>query len=79
MEYLRTVTDDQQKLDAVTRIHELAERFAPDTQWFLDIMNQVGLAMPQAFVRDSGRHKEPACLPDLSCLHYVLCSALCLA
>lgn len=44
MEYLRTVTDDSQKLDAVTRIHELAERFAPDTQWFLDIMNQVPAA-----------------------------------
>ena len=43
MEYLRSVTDDTQKLDAVMRIHELAERFAPDTQWFLDIMTQVPL------------------------------------
>ena len=45
MEYLRSVTDDTQKLDAVMRIHELAERFAPDTQWFLDIMTQVPLCL----------------------------------
>lgn len=41
MDYLRAVSDDVQKLDAVRRIHELAERFAPDMQWFLDTMNQV--------------------------------------
>lgn len=41
MDYLRQTSDDVQKLDAVKRIHELAERFAPDMQWFLDTMNQV--------------------------------------
>lgn len=41
IEYLRTTTDDIQKADVVKRIGELAERFAPDTQWFIDTMNQV--------------------------------------
>ena len=40
MDYLRGTSDDVQKLDVVKRIHELAERFAPDMQWFLDTMNQ---------------------------------------
>ena len=43
MDYLRATSDDVQKLDAVKRIHELAERFAPDMQWFLDTMDQVCL------------------------------------
>ena len=50
MEYLRSVSDDTQKLDAVNRIHELAERFAPDTQWFLDVMNQARPAAPAELV-----------------------------
>ncbi len=41
LEYLRTTTDDAQKADVAKRIGELAERFAPDTQWFIDTMNQV--------------------------------------
>ena len=41
IEYLRTTTDDIQKADVVKRLGELAERFAPDTQWFIDTMNQV--------------------------------------
>ena len=40
IEYLRTTTDDVQKADVVKRLGELAERFAPDTQWFIDTMNQ---------------------------------------
>lgn len=40
MEYLRGVTDDVAKADVVQRISDLAERYAPDTQWFIDTMNQ---------------------------------------
>lgn len=41
LDYLRTATDDGQKAEVAQRIGELAERFAPDTQWFIDTMNQV--------------------------------------
>ena len=41
IDYLRGCTDDVQKADVVKRLGELAERFAPDTQWFIDTMNQV--------------------------------------
>lgn len=44
VEYLRGVTDDVAKADVVQRIGDLAERYAPDTQWFIDTMNQVGCA-----------------------------------
>jgi AP-4 complex subunit epsilon-1 len=43
IDYLRGVTDDIAKADVVHRIGDLAERYAPDTQWFIDTMNQVGL------------------------------------
>lgn len=41
VDYLRTTSDEVTKTEVVKRIGELAERFAPDTQWFLDTMNQV--------------------------------------
>ena len=41
LDYLRSATDDGQKAEVAQRIGELAERFAPDTQWFIDTMNQV--------------------------------------
>ncbi len=41
LEYLRSATDDGQKAEVAQRIGELAERFAPDTQWFIETMNQV--------------------------------------
>ena len=40
LDYLRTSGDEMQKADVAKRIGELAERFAPDTQWFIDTMNQ---------------------------------------
>lgn len=40
LDYLRGTSDEVQKADVVKRISELAERFAPDTQWFIEIMNQ---------------------------------------
>eukprot|EP00891_Asterochloris_glomerata_P002814 jgi/Astpho2/2814/fgenesh1_pm.00050_%23_25_t len=41
IDYLRNVSDEVIKADVVQRIGELVERFAPDTQWFIDTMNQV--------------------------------------
>ena len=41
LDYLRTTTDEGQKAEVAKRIGELAERFAPDTQWFIDTMNKV--------------------------------------
>ena len=41
VDYLRNTSDEVTKTEVVKRIGELAERFAPDTQWFLDTMNQV--------------------------------------
>ena len=41
LDYLRSATDDGEKAEVAQRIGELAERFAPDTQWFIDTMNQV--------------------------------------
>ena len=40
LDYLRSLGDEVQKADVAKRIGELAERFAPDTQWFIDTMNQ---------------------------------------
>lgn len=48
LDYLRACSDDIIKGDVVRRIGELAERFAPDTQWFIDTMNQVGLLTSSA-------------------------------
>ena len=47
IDYLRATTDEVQKADVVKRLSELAERFAPDTQWFIDIMNQVHMPIHQ--------------------------------
>lgn len=41
IEYLRNTSDEAARADVVQRIAELAEQFAPDTTWFIDIMNQV--------------------------------------
>lgn len=41
LDYLRTATDEGQKAEVAKRIGELAERFAPDAQWFIDTMNKV--------------------------------------
>ena len=46
IDYLRSTTDKVQKADVVKRLGELAERFAPDTQWFIETMNQVGPIRP---------------------------------
>ncbi len=40
IDYLRGVTDDVAKADVVHRLGDLAERYAPDTQWFIDTMKQ---------------------------------------
>ena len=57
LDFLRTASDDGQKAEVAKRIGELAERFAPDTQWFIDTMNQAGSA------RWSGVQQE-YCLPN---------------
>lgn len=44
IDYLRSTSDRVQKADVVKRLGELAERFAPDTQWFIETMNQVKLS-----------------------------------
>ncbi len=60
LEYLRSATDDGQKAEVAQRIGELAERFAPDTQWFIDTMNQVGLpAILPAYLHLRGVSSRP--------------------
>eukprot|EP00850_Spirogloea_muscicola_P017883 SM000158S02015 [mRNA] locus=s158:129318:134894:+ [translate_table: standard] len=39
--YMRTVTDTHNKTDIASRIMELAERFAPNNLWYIQIMNSV--------------------------------------
>ncbi|KAL5469365.1 hypothetical protein EMCRGX_G030615 [Ephydatia muelleri] len=39
--YLRTTTDDYIRADLVSKITQLAERFAPDNLWFIQTMNSV--------------------------------------
>ena len=39
--YLRQTRDEYIRSDLVARITQLAERFAPDNQWFLQTMNAV--------------------------------------
>jgi len=48
LDHLRSTSDEVQKADVAKRVGELAERFAPDTQWFIDTMNQ---ARPGAYCR----------------------------
>lgn len=57
IEYLRGTTDDVRKADVVKRIADLAETFAPDSQWYIDIMNQVKI-MALFFNKSC-----PVCLP----------------
>ncbi|KAG0630461.1 hypothetical protein M758_1G179700 [Ceratodon purpureus] len=39
--YMRTLSDAHNKTEIASRIVELAERFAPSNQWFIQTMNQV--------------------------------------
>ena len=39
--YLRTTTDEYIRADLVSKITQLAERFAPDNLWFIQTMNSV--------------------------------------
>ncbi|KAL3689733.1 hypothetical protein R1sor_016042 [Riccia sorocarpa] len=39
--YMRTISDTHNKTEIASRIIELAERFAPNNQWFIQTMNQV--------------------------------------
>jgi AP-4 complex subunit epsilon-1 len=39
--YLRKTSDEFVKVDLVTKITELAEKFAPDNSWFIECMNSV--------------------------------------
>ena len=41
IEYLRQTRDEYIRSDLVARITQLAERFAPNNQWFLQTMNAV--------------------------------------
>jgi hypothetical protein len=38
-EFLRSATERHTREETVSRISELAERYAPTTQWFIDTMN----------------------------------------
>ena len=59
IDYLRNVSDEVIKADVVQRIGELVERFAPDTQWFIDTMNQV----PSPNSPPEGRAVKGVCAP----------------
>ena len=39
--YLRQTTNEYVRVDIVAKITQLAERFAPDNQWFIQTMNAV--------------------------------------
>ena len=41
IEYLRQTTDEYIQSDLVAKITQLAERFAPNNQWFLQTMNAI--------------------------------------
>ena len=56
IDYLRNVSDEVIKADVVQRIGELVERFAPDTQWFIDTMNQVGAGGVPSSTPPNGLH-----------------------
>lgn len=49
--YLRQTRDEYIRSDLVARITQLAERFAPDNQWFLQTMNAVFELGKQIIVR----------------------------
>lgn len=60
LDYLRSTGDEVQKADVAKRIGELAERFAPDTQWFIDTMNQARPGRASALVQ-SVAWRQGAC------------------
>jgi len=41
LNYLSTATDPHSKAETSSRIAELAERYAPDNDWFIEVMNSV--------------------------------------
>ena len=76
LDYLRSATDDGEKAEVAQRIGELAERFAPDTQWFINTMNQVGsslcLEFPSnaaAVMRLPGAVSIRICTPHVTSSH----------
>lgn len=66
VDYLRTTNDEVTKTEVVKRIGELAERFAPDTQWFLDTMNQVHIThmLVCLLVNAMLHHIQTGCVPN---------------
>ena len=40
LNYLGYTTDPHNKAETSTRIAELAERYAPDNQWFIEVLAQ---------------------------------------
>jgi AP-4 complex subunit epsilon-1 len=55
LDHLRSTGDEVQKADVAKRVGELAERFAPDTQWFIDTMNQARPGVCCRYVQDAHR------------------------
>src|SRR5690606_4012698 len=43
IEFLKTTTDTYLRTELVSRITQLAERYAPDTRWFIETMTEVFL------------------------------------
>ena len=58
IQYLRGTSDEVRKADAVKRIADLAERFAPDPQWYIDTMNQVRLSHRQVKAHSQHTFRE---------------------
>ena len=73
IDYLRNVSDEVIKADVVQRIGELVERFAPDTQWFIDTMNQVG---PMGGPRGDPKSAATCLLACTASCSGMLCKAL---
>ena len=41
VEYLRDTSDEVARQEAVAQLADLAERYAPDHQWFVDTINEL--------------------------------------
>ncbi|XP_024531548.1 AP-4 complex subunit epsilon [Selaginella moellendorffii] len=56
VEYIRNISDNHYKTEISSRVIELAERYAPSNQWFIQTMNQVfeiaGDLVPQKVAHD---------------------------
>jgi len=54
IQFLQTATDNFLRADLISRINQLAEKYAPSNEWFIDTMNEIFELSGQSVARGAG-------------------------